>query len=96
MQRIAILSMTGEVLQRFTVKNWNAGMDWAADGKGLFVSTSAPRGSAMTHVDLQGNARVTWQQQGDLFDFGVPTPDGRHLAIASGMLNSNIWMLENF
>src|SRR6266568_4002132 len=65
--------MTGQVLQKFTIENWHAGLDWAADGKGLFVSTSTPRGSAVTHVDLRGNARVIWEQEGGVTNYAVPS-----------------------
>ena len=95
-QRIVILSLSGQAQQEFTVKNWKTGMDWAADGKGLFVSTSTPRGSALTHVDLQGNARVVWEREGSTGTYGVPSPDGRHLLMWSATINSNLWMLENF
>ena len=95
-QRIAILSLTGQVLQKFTVKNWNGGMDWAADGKALFVGTATPRGSALTRVDLQGNAEVIWEQDGGVNNYALPSPDGRRLAIWVATLSSNMWTLENF
>jgi hypothetical protein len=31
-----------------------------------------------------------------LYVWGVPSPDGRHLAIHTSTLNSNMWMAENF
>jgi hypothetical protein len=27
---------------------------------------------------------------------GIPSPDGRYLAIAGSVVNSNLWMLEGF
>jgi hypothetical protein len=47
-------------------------------------------------VDLQGNAQVLWQQKGALFIFGEPSRDGRHLAVMIDMMDSNLWMMENF
>jgi Tol biopolymer transport system component len=48
-------------------------------------------------VDLEGNAKVLWQHKGGSGDvFGVPSPDGRYLAIRSSVLGGNMWMLENF
>jgi Tol biopolymer transport system component len=94
--RIHILSLIGEKPQEFTVANYINGLDWAADGKGLFVCTSTLRGSALTHVNLQGEAEVVWEQEGTTEGYGVPSPDGRRIALTGQTMNSNMWMLENF
>jgi len=94
--RIHILSLIGEEPQEFTVANYITGLDWAADGRGLFVCTSTLRGSALAHVNLQGKAQVVWEQEGGIENFGAPSPDGRRLAIGGSTMTSNIWMLENF
>ena len=71
-------------------------LNWAADGQGIFVSTEAARGrSILMHMDLQGNLRPLWNTA-SYFTWGVPSPDGRRLAIAASMGESNVWMLENF
>jgi hypothetical protein len=89
--------LKGQEALEFTVENWNNGLDWAADGKGLFVSSSTERGSALLHVDLLGNAEVLWEQEGEVVGtFGLPSTDGRHLLMYRSSINSNIWMLENF
>ena len=94
--KIYVLSLSGEVLQQFTVENWNAGLDWAADGKGIFVSTDRPEGSALLHVDLGGKARVMWEQRASHGILGIPSPDGRKLAISGLTGSGNYWMLQNF
>jgi len=46
---------------------------------------------------LQGSAKVVWQYKaagGQIW--GVPSPDGRYLAILGEVTNSNVWMLEGF
>ena len=52
-----------------------------------------------------GNAHVLRQQKGSLSPtikagsfgpWGVPSPDGRHLAMLGWTRNSNVWMLEGF
>lgn len=94
---VHILSLKGQATQEFAVKNWNNGLDWAADGRGVFVSTSTERGSALLHVDLRGNAHVLWEQEGEFVgSYGIPSPDGRHLLMLRSSISSNIWMLENF
>ncbi len=71
-------------------------LNWAADGKGLFVSSPRGDSSVLLHVDLQGNPKIIWEQKGWIGTRGVPSPDGRHLAILAFKLNSNVWMMENF
>jgi eukaryotic-like serine/threonine-protein kinase len=68
---------------------------WAADGKGIFLSNRWTRsGATLMHMDLQGNLLPLWKTVSNIW--GVPSPDGHRLAIAVGMSNSNVWMLENF
>jgi hypothetical protein len=49
----------------------------------------------LLYVDLKGNASALWQTKGYLAR-GVPSPDGRYLAICGALTNSNVWMLEGF
>jgi serine/threonine protein kinase len=98
-QHIMIISLTGHPPQAFQVKGWilaEYGLDWTADGKGLFVSSPVPGGVALLHLDLQGNARPLWEQKGGSVTWGVPSPDGRHLAMPGNTQNSNIWTIQNF
>jgi hypothetical protein len=40
---------------------------------------------------------VLWQTKGGGGEtWGVPSPDGRYLAIHGTVLNSNAWMIEGF
>jgi eukaryotic-like serine/threonine-protein kinase len=96
--RIHVLSLSRQMTQEVAVKGWNLGqaLDWAADGRGLFVSGPTENGSALLYVDLQGDANVLWEQSGHVDTWGVPSPDGRHLAIYGFARSSNIWLIENF
>jgi len=69
---------------------------WAADGRGLYVSSTVKGNTALLHVDLQSNAHVVWENHGNNATWGIPSPDGRHLAILGWTTNSNMWMMENF
>ena len=50
-------------------------------------------------MDLNGNAQVLWQSR-ELaeggFAAGIPSPDGRYLAIWAEIPNANVWMMEGF
>jgi Tol biopolymer transport system component len=95
---IRLLSLVGNTDREITVKGWPGitGLNWSADGKGLFCGSFSPRADTVMYVDLEGNARVLWQNIGGFATWGLPSPDGRYLAIRSDVRNSNVWMLEGF
>ncbi len=100
---IRLLSLSGGSDREITVKRlpnlaWGS-LDWSPDAKGLYVSSVSPQNRTLLYVDLKGNARVLWQLKGSggLDNFwGIPSPDGRYLAIAGSAIDSNVWMLEGF
>jgi hypothetical protein len=69
---------------------------WAADGKGLFISTHRQDGGALLHLDLRGRANVMWKCTGPWACLANPSPDGRHIAISEWKQNANMFMMENF
>ena len=69
---------------------------WTGDGRGLFVSSYTARGADMLHMDLQGNTRLLWEHPGGIDVYGVPSPDGRHLAMRGWNVEGNMWLMENF
>jgi eukaryotic-like serine/threonine-protein kinase len=87
-------------------------VNWTADGNGLYAASVTPQGSALLRIDFQGNTQTLWQHKGSVTPWGanldllvtgsptapwaVPSPDGRHLAIYSGSISSNMWLMENF
>jgi len=102
--KIRVHHLNGKLADEIVVKNLNLGdaLDWAADGRGLFIDNSTRRGVALTYLDLRGKTHAIWEQQG-LVDphggqsvFGIASRDGRHLAINGWAHSSNVWLLENF
>jgi serine/threonine protein kinase/Tol biopolymer transport system component len=69
---------------------------WAIDSQSLFVSTGAPGGGTLLHVDLNGQAQPIWQRPQTAWTWGFPSPDGRHLAIVGDSSAANVWMISNF
>ena len=97
--RIRLLPVAGGGSRDLVVNGWsgfNEGPDWTPDGKGFYVSSSSPRGVTLLHIDLTGKQSIVWDQKGGLQTWGVPSPDGRHLAIMGHTMDSNVWMIENF
>jgi eukaryotic-like serine/threonine-protein kinase len=96
---IHILSLNGAPPWEIHVKgmnNFREYVDWASDGKGLILSHPTDTDPELLHVDLDGNVSVLWRQKGAAPLRGVPSPDGRHLAILCSGAYNNVWMLENF
>ena len=97
---IYIFSLAGQSTQIIKVKHWSnlRTVNWAADGKGLYVVSSNGSGSVregiLLSVDLHGNARALWEHAS--IQGMSASPDGRHLAMVRPIAESNIWMLENF
>jgi Tol biopolymer transport system component len=72
-------------------------LNWTTDGTGWYIcSRSDPAGSTFLFVDLKGHATVLQSQQGVEPFWGVPSPDGRHLAFSKTTFTENAWLLENF
>jgi hypothetical protein len=107
---IHLLSLSGHAPTELVVKGWRGlqTLDWTADGKEGFVTSTTSKGSAVLQVDLEGNAHLFWELEGSIQSFStpftgglltpwaVPSPDGRHLALCQWNFSANMWMMENF
>jgi Tol biopolymer transport system component len=71
-------------------------VEWAPDGSGFYLAGASPRGVALLHVDLQGEAHVLYEDQVGALSSVKPSPDGRHLAFRKSTSESNVWMIEDF
>ncbi|MBZ5652037.1 MAG: hypothetical protein LAO18_16320 [Acidobacteriia bacterium] len=61
------------------------------------VSASTTTGTyALLNMDLQGRARPVWEQTKMAVGWGIPSPDGRYLAMWQASGSANVWMVENF
>jgi len=45
---------------------------------------------------MSGNASPLWSSKGGEGGWGIPSPDGQHVAFVGSLLSANIWTLENF
>ncbi len=99
--RIQILPLAGGEVREVNVGGWDSlrRLFWAADGRGLFVSTDTNAGYTLLYVDLEGRSQVLWQQRFPtawVEGRGIPSPDGRSLAMVAPSTDNNVWLLENF
>jgi Tol biopolymer transport system component len=95
---IYVVPLDKSPVRDLTVAGWSGlnSFDWSVDGRGFFTSNASGLASTELFVDLNGKAHSLWQQKSNLRTWGVPSPDGRHLALLGQEFNANMWMIENF
>ena len=95
---IRFIPFGGGQARTVTVKGYVplVSLDWAADSKSVFVGTVGPAGATVLRIDLEGNAQPIWQHPEPTTTWGIPSPDGRHLAMYGTSIDSNVWMIDNF
>ncbi len=97
--RIRIIPLDGGEAREVRVEGHNRvlGLWWTTDGKGFFVGGGEFSHQLLYYVDLRGHAKTLWQQHvsGSWPTWGIPSPDGRHLAFVGYSVEGNLWMIEN-
>jgi Tol biopolymer transport system component len=102
--RIEIRSLTGGLEQQIAVNGWPNlhGIDWAADGRSVFVghsglieSPSGRIGMILLRVYLDGRVHPLWETRAG-GTWAVASPDGKYVAIEDPASERNAWMMENF
>ena len=96
---IRLFSLADGREQTLTLRNWSgiACLDWAGNGRSIWVSASSPTGmQTLLSVDLHGQAKAMLQEPEKQLGWAIPSADGRHLAIWQSSGSSNAWLLEGF
>jgi hypothetical protein len=72
-------------------------INWAADGKGWFVSSVTPsNGEYLLHANLKGESQILFEQPQDGRDtWGIPSHDGKKLAFLKWSASSNVWLIDD-
>ncbi len=53
--------------------------------------------TTLLYVDLNGNPTILLREPGLFMEtWGIPSPDGKHLAFLHSTSGNNAWMLEGF
>ncbi len=72
-------------------------LDWAPASNSVFVGAWGPTGATLSQIDIDGKVQPLWQQsQGYFVVWGIPSPDGRHLAMSGVSAEANAWVIDNF
>jgi Tol biopolymer transport system component len=98
---LEIRSLHGQLIRKIpsqSVGEW-IWLNWSADQKGLFATRKGQSGNELLYLDFRGKASSLRKCVGGSLGGGcegLPSPDGRHLAIVDIDLSNNMWMMENF
>jgi eukaryotic-like serine/threonine-protein kinase len=100
--RIQILTLNGSKRNEIVwsgssgTGNWS-GFDWSSESTGLFVTHQLSYWrTSLYFVSVSGKAHLVWNPKSYLATYGVPSPDGKHIALHADEVDSNFWALENF
>ena len=96
--RIHFLSLTGRTIADLAVPGWSclSAIAWAPDAKGLFATSIYANAERIVYVDLEGHTYPLWEHADPYMVRGVPSPDGRYVALTTFDSDNNAWMIENF
>ena len=94
---IEIYSQHAQLISKIPARNLGKiiGLSWAADQNGFFVTRKVQGGTELLHVDLRGRVASLRKCLGQACS-GLPSPDGRFVAIIERKQTMNMWMMENF
>jgi len=100
---LEIRSLHGRLIYKIPFRsvgqlNW---LNWSADQKGFFATRTGQSGNELLYLDFQGKTTSLRKCGGGTLGLGggcqgLPSPDGRHLAIIDRDQSNNMWMMENF
>jgi serine/threonine protein kinase len=96
--RIRVVSLRDQTAREFQVKDasWIINPRWAPDGEALFVGAETAGRYVLLRIDVNGRAQPVIANPESDVRLGLPSPDGRNLAIMSVTESQNVWMMENF
>ena len=96
---LQVLTLKGQVLWEIKIPAWDndkGPIRWATDNMSLYVPVAATEGALLLRATPPGTVHVLRTNQGGPYTSGIPSPDGRHIAIGTSVKTENVWLMENF
>lgn len=96
--RVQFVSLSDQKTTEAVVRGLgsHSSLDWAGDGRSLFMSQRVPDGVSLLQVDLRGNSRVVEHQRSAYQTWAIPSPNGRRVAVFTARFSCDVWLVENF
>jgi eukaryotic-like serine/threonine-protein kinase len=95
--RIRIVDLHGATESEIAVSGaenlWS--LNWSTDRTGFFSANGTASGISLLHIEHNGASQILWAQPAGPQLWGIPSPDGRHLATFRTRTSINVWMVEN-
>ncbi len=90
---------TGDVVREISLRGATnlVSTDWAPDSRGFFWGDLTPTEIREMYVDFSGKTTVLWRNPGDSDSiWGIPSPDGKQLALVLLTDDSNVYTVKDF
>jgi DNA-binding winged helix-turn-helix (wHTH) protein/Tol biopolymer transport system component len=68
-------------------------IDWAADSKSLWINTVSGDVQSLWRMELNGKVTSSFESKQPDLGWGIPSPDGKKLAILQGSPRANAWLI---
>lgn len=94
---IDILTLEGKREKIVRVRGFSRflSIDWAPDGKSWFIGAETADGCSLLRVFPDGTYSVLVNLRGrGMRTYGIPSPDGNHLAFLDWTVNRNAWIVD--
>jgi hypothetical protein len=70
-------------------------VSWLHDGSGVIVPALNGTALRLLAIARDGRARQLFQQAGTVDMSGIPSPDGRHVAVWTRSRNAGLWLADS-
>lgn len=90
---------TGKVEREIPIRGVTklVSFDYSSDGKGFFVGDQTLTENRELFVDDSGKSFLLWRQPGTASEiWGIPSPDGKYLAMVLTPDDANVYMVDGF
>lgn len=95
--QIRIVLIDGPAAEQITLHGQHGlgYVSFTSDSRGVIVPNVTEKSANLLSVTLQGTIRVLWEQPGAIDISGLPSPDGRHIAVWIRARNASLWLADN-
>jgi DNA-binding winged helix-turn-helix (wHTH) protein/Tol biopolymer transport system component len=99
-RRLTFIDLSTKKAHDVTVGEWKQlyAVDWAPDSKSVYIPSRRPSGEyVLLRVEPNGASRVVLEGgKTPRYQWAIPSPDGKHVAVQATTGENNVWMIEHF
>lgn len=99
-QKLIFVNLSSKTFHEVKLDQWKQliAVDWAPDSKSVYIPSRRPNGNyVVLRVEPRGSSRVVLEGgKTPRYQWAIPAPDGRHVAVMALTGENNVWMVEHF